>query len=71
MRIETDDYIVRFMSNDSVKEMIFDALIGWYKKHEAFSGESICQCDGPTIDATTILSDIADNIIAFDVEWKD
>jgi hypothetical protein len=71
MRIETDDYIVRFMSGDDVKEKVFNALVEWYKKHEAFSGESICQSDGPTIDATNILSNIADDILAFDVEWKD
>jgi hypothetical protein len=71
MRIETDEFIVRFMSNDSTKEKVFTALIEWYKKHGAFSGESICQCDGPQIDATNILSEIADDIIAFDVEWKD
>ena len=71
MRIETDDFIVRFMSNDATKEKVFNALIEWYKKHEAFSGGSIMQCDGPNIDAPVILGDIADDILKFDVEWKE
>ncbi len=69
MRIETDEYIVTFADSAEVKDAVFTRLIEYFKKHEAFSGESICQSDGPTVDAINVLSDIADDIITFDVNW--
>ena len=71
MRIETEDFIVWFMSGDDTKGEVFSALVKWYKKHEAFSGESICQGDDTIIDATNILSEIADDILKFKVDWKE
>ena len=62
---------IPLINTSSSNTLLFNALIAWYKKHEAFSGESICQCDEPMIDATNILSNIADNILEFNVEWKD
>ena len=70
MKIETGDFIVRFDDSQVVKDEVFDALIKWYMEMEAFSGESIMQADEPQLTAAEKLSDIADDIIKFDVQYK-
>jgi hypothetical protein len=53
-------------------EEIFDYLIeNYYKKYGQYSGEGIMQSDKPLIEAPDILSDIADDIIKFEVEYTD
>lgn len=69
-KFETQNYIVSFDDTLRMHDQVFDALIAWHKKHEAFNGESICQCDDPSIDAMNIVSDIADEIIKFKTELK-
>lgn len=64
----TDDCEVTYRDDQDVRDAVFNRLIAWYREQEAFNGESICQCDGPIIDAPNVLSDIADNIIKFEVK---
>lgn len=65
------DRAVVFRNNQGIRDAVFNALIDWYFKHKSFSGESIVQCDDPSIDAPNILADIADDIIKFDVRWDE
>lgn len=69
--IVTKSCTVRFHDNEAIKARVFDRLISFYFHHGAFSGESIMQSDGPTIDAPTLLSEIADDIIKFQTEYTE
>ena len=64
---ETDNCKVTY--NDEDIKPAVDMLLAWYKKHESFDGETIQQCDEPSIDSVNIMSEIADKL--FNVEWND
>ena len=63
--------IVRYKDSDFVKEQVFNAVVEWCKKHSAYAGEMICQSDTTIIEAPDLMATIVDDIIKFDVEWKD
>lgn len=70
-KIETDDCVVKFDDNREVRDKVFEAVVKFFVEHEVFCGESIMQCDAPQIDGPELLSEIADDIIKFDVEYKE
>lgn len=61
---------VEYEETQEVKDAVFEAVIGFFKEHEAFNGECIMQSDDPIIYAPELLSEIADNIIEFKVEYE-
>jgi hypothetical protein len=68
--IDIKDYcLVSYKDDDITKQAVFDRLIEYFKKHEAFCGETICQCNNPSIDAPNVLGDIADFL--FSVKYHD
>ncbi len=69
--IEFDEFTLTYSDNLEVQKAVFDKLISWYMEYELFSGESIMQNDDGQIYAPVLLSDIADDIIKFDANWKD
>ena len=69
--VVTKSRVVKFKDNEEIKAKVFSRLIAFYFHHEAFSGEQIQQSDEPVIDAPTLLSEIADDIIKFDVEYTE
>lgn len=68
---ETPDMVVTFKDDEVTKQAVFDRVMSFFKEHEMFNGECIHQCDATIIDAPSVLSDIADDIIRFDVVWKE
>lgn len=62
---------VTYSDDDATKQAVFDRVIAYFKKHDAYSGETIFQMDNPIFNAPSVLADIADNIIKFDVEYKE
>ena len=70
MEYETNEYILKYRDNILVKQLIFEKLLEFFKKHETFNGESICQCDDPQIESIELLSNIADELFQFKVEFK-
>ena len=50
---------------------VVDRLIAWYKEHKAFTGESIFQQDSCQLDACDFLSDLAEQELGFEIEYKD
>jgi len=65
------DRAVVYNQSQEIKNAVFNRLIDWYFKHQRFSGEGIMQSDDPLIDAPVILSEIADEIIKFNVRWDE
>jgi len=68
---ETEDCIVKFNDNKDIRDRVFDAVIKWCFEYGLFSGECIHQCDSGQIEAPNLLSNIVDDIIKFDVEYKE
>lgn len=63
---------VKFDDSPEVVKAVFEKLItDYYCKHQSFKGESIMQSDNPQIEAPVILSEIADDILKFYVEWHE
>ena len=62
---------VTYLDDEATKQAVFDRVMAYFTKHQAFDGESIHQRDSTTIDAPCVLADIADNIIRFQVEYKE
>lgn len=61
---------VTYLDDEATKQAVFDRVMAYFTKHQAFDGESIHQRDSTTIDAPCVLAYIADNIIRFQVEYK-
>ena len=70
-KIETNDFIAEYPDDNKIKQAIFDRIIKYFKTCEAFQGESIYQNDDAQIDAIEVMSDIADDILKFNVKWKE
>lgn len=68
--INNDEMKVTYTDTKEVRDKVFKKLLDYYKRHEAFSGEEIMQADDPQIEAPDLLSNIADELLKFEVEWK-
>ncbi len=64
------DKTVTYNDDQATKDALFEKLLNWFFEQETFSGESIMQSDGPLLESPVLLSDIADDILQFDVTWK-
>jgi len=69
--IELQDRAVTFENSPEMARKVFDAVIGWFEKHNQFHGEGIMQMDAPQIDAAPFLARLADDIIKFKEDWED
>jgi len=67
--IRSEDYLAIYNDDQATKDAVFEKVIAFFKRHESFSGESICQCDEPMIDAPYFMAELADKIIKFDVKY--
>lgn len=64
----------RVVSVDDSPEMqrkVFDHLMAWFRSHGCYRGESIMQNDAPQTTAAEMLSELADDVLDFDVRWED
>lgn len=59
-----------FDSSESTKEAVFQRVVDFLKKHNAYSGESIMQSDDPVCEAPVLLSEIADDLLGFEIHYK-
>lgn len=66
-----DNCRVTIKDTPELRAEVFRKVLGFYLKHESFSGECIMQFDAPLIDGPTFLSDLADETFKFDVSWED
>lgn len=69
--IKLKDMKVTFQDDPETHKTVYNLVLNWYLKHQAFSGESIMQNDDTQIEAPVLLSDLADDVFNFDVEWDD
>lgn len=70
-KFKTESASGKFNDDQATKDKVFEAVVEFFLKHEAFSGESVQQNDGPQIEAPELLADLVDDIIKFDVKWND
>ena len=57
------DCIVEINPTQKMKDDVFDAIVAYCKEQDVWSGESLMQCDSPSIEAPQTLSNIIDEII--------
>lgn len=69
--IETDDMVVKYKDDAETKQRVFDAVVAFFKNQKSFSGESLYQQDSVFEHVPELLADIADDILEFDVTWKE
>ena len=60
------DVVVKYKITEDMQEAIVKRLLKYYKKNQ-HDGEGIYQDDDSIIDAPIVLSDIADDIIEFQI----
>lgn len=66
-----DGATVSYNDDQQTKDAVFEKLLAWFFEQESFFGESIIQNDSPTLGAPVLLSDIADDILQFNIDWED
>ena len=71
IKSQWSEHSITYDDSQEAKEKLFIAMLEFFKKHSAYNGESIQQCDGPQIAAPTVLSDVAEKIFQFKVEYKE
>ncbi|MCK5601995.1 hypothetical protein KAR91_09005 [Candidatus Pacearchaeota archaeon] len=69
--ISGECFKVSFNDSDEVRDAVFEKVLEYFEEYECFCGESIMQSDDPIIYAPHYMSQIADDIIKFNVEWED
>ena len=69
--IKRNDVTITFEETEELKQQVYDQVLNFFLEVDAFCGETIMQSDTPQIEAPVFLSDIADDIFKFDVEYDD
>lgn len=70
-KIEIEDGVVEFDDTPELRDAVFEKVLKFFTDHGAFTGEAIFQSDGPQIDGPDLLSDLADDLFKFNVEWRE
>jgi len=68
--VETENCVVTFPDDQATKDAVFDRVVAFFLEHEAFSGESVMQCDAPQIEGPVMLSELVDDVLKFDAKDK-
>jgi hypothetical protein len=66
-----DDMIITYRDDKETRDAVFEKIIAWYIKQGCFIGEALIQNDYACMDAPMVLSDIADDIIEFGVDYEE
>ena len=67
--IQKEEIRITFNETEELKQAVYDRALKFYLDMESFCGESIMQSDDPQIEAPITMSDIADDLFKFDVEY--
>lgn len=74
MKKEFDVYdgeaVVSYNETQELKDQVFERILSFFKKVDHFTGESLQQSDDVHELAPDVLSDIADDIIKFEIIYK-
>jgi hypothetical protein len=69
--LKIDGVTVSFLDSDKLRQAIADRVYAYFADNEVWSGEQIQQSDEPTINAPILLSDIADDVMDFSVQYDE
>lgn len=64
--IQKDGYKIIHEYSIEVKNKVFNRLMEYFNKYEAYDGETIHQSDEPNLGAIIVLSDIADDLFEYE-----
>lgn len=71
VKFNITDGVVSYRDSNTIRDVVFELVLDYFKRMEAFSAETIGQSDKCLEEASLLLEDIADNVLKFDVEYKD
>lgn len=60
---------VTYDDSPEMAKRVYEHVLAWFHEHGCYVGESIMQCDAPQITAAEMLSELADKVIKFEVEY--
>jgi UDP:flavonoid glycosyltransferase YjiC (YdhE family) len=63
--------IASYEETPELKDQVFERVLSFFKSVDHFTGESLQQSDNVQELAPDLVSDIADNIIKFELTWKE
>ena len=69
--IDDEDYKVEFDDTPELRDKVFEKVLQFFKDHDSYIGECIMQNDDPIINAPNYFAEIADDIIKFEVNYKE
>jgi len=69
--LETEDYIITYRDDEETKNKLFEMVLSFLTENEAFNGESIHQNDVANIELANFMTEIADEVMKFNVEYKE
>lgn len=70
---KTDDVETIKVTYDDHKdtiEKVYEKLLHWFVAHDAYSGEIIYQSDSCMIAAPELLSELAEDVFRFDIDYE-
>lgn len=70
-KTEIEDGHVSYDIGPETQREVFWKLLGFFIEQGLFTGECIMQSDSPSLDGPELLSEIADDIMKFEVEWDE
>ena len=69
-KIELDTCYVEYEDSQEVRDKVFERVMKYFKENNAYIGEVIHQDDDCIIEAPSVLSDIADDIMCFKYTYE-
>ncbi len=64
-----DGMTVSYDDTPELRNAVFERVLLFFIEQKTFSGESICQMDGPQIEAPNMLGDLADDVFKFQTKY--
>lgn len=68
---KTQEATVTYKDSQTTRDAVFTKVLAWFLDQEIFCGESIMQNDATQLTAPELLSEIADDVLQFDVMWDE
>lgn len=59
---------IAFIASTATKDAVFERVVAFFLKHEAFCGESVMQRDAPQIEGPVMLSELVDDVLRFETK---
>lgn len=59
--LKTKRRTVSFNDTPELRDMVFEKLVSYFQKYDAFYGEDVAQSDSPQVGAIDLMTELADD----------